>query len=313
MRQVLQVFLGIVAIVSGIMLYNLLRDAQWAHSWLKSTLVMLPELGTVIAVFELHHSAKANELRNERNDLAKANNELVDVRNALAEENNKLADEYNELQRQLQRERNEHLAEIARQMQRPPTLAERNAAKLRQHLGAQVAVINRDNSRWGIPPQIAEVTDANIVALFLPMQRGAQATVTHANCEDLEIIEIPQGGCPLQIKVNKLHGSLVQLGEITKWEDRKTPAANPEFQRGAPVYNAQFRKPGSPETRTLFVYSSKDGANSFLFEASTGERYVGNNKDVSIRFLSQQVEYFADGFQRSTAGTGESRYPLFVC
>ena len=95
MKRVLQIFLGIVAIVSGIMLYNLLRDAQWAHSWVKSILVLLPELGTVIAVFELHHSEKANELRNERNELAKTNNEL---------------------QQQLQTERNAHLAEIAKQM-----------------------------------------------------------------------------------------------------------------------------------------------------------------------------------------------------
>jgi uncharacterized membrane protein YqjE len=114
MRRVLQISLGIVAIVSGIMLYNLLIDAQWAHSWLKSTLVMLPELGTVIAVFELHHSAKANELRNERNELAKANNDLQDAQNKLAEdnntlagENNRLAEENNGLQRKLQSERNE--------------------------------------------------------------------------------------------------------------------------------------------------------------------------------------------------------------
>jgi hypothetical protein len=49
-----------------------------------------------------------------------------------------------------------------------------------------------------------------------------------------------------------------------------------------------------------------------MLEASTGERFIGNNKAVSIRFLSQQVEYLSDGFQRSTAGTGESRYPLFI-
>jgi hypothetical protein len=47
MRRTLQIVLATVAIVSGIVLYNLLRDAQWAHSWLKSTVVFLPELGTV--------------------------------------------------------------------------------------------------------------------------------------------------------------------------------------------------------------------------------------------------------------------------
>jgi hypothetical protein len=103
------------------------------------------------------------------------------------------------------------------------------------------------------------------------------------------------------------------LGEIKRWEDRKTPSALPAFERGGSAYNAQYRKPGSPETRTLSVYTSKDGANSFLLEASTGEHFVGNNKAVSMRFLSQHVEYLSDGFQRSTAGTGESRHPLFIC
>jgi len=218
MRRVLQVVLGIVAIVSGIMLYNVLRDAQWAHSWLKSTLVMLPELGTIIAVFELHHSAKANELRNQRNELAKANNDLEGVRNALAEENNtlsavnnKLTEEYNELQRQLQTERNEHLAEIARQMQRPQTVSERNAAKLRQHLGSPVVVFNDDNGRWPGTPRIAEVFEGNIAALFQPTQQGSQAYVVYADCKDLEVIEIPSGSCPLQVKVNKRYGNFIQL------------------------------------------------------------------------------------------------------
>ncbi|HEY1210198.1 MAG TPA: hypothetical protein VGE85_12570 [Terracidiphilus sp.] len=298
MKRILQIFLGIVAIVSGIVLYNLLRDAQWAHSWLKSILVMLPELGTVIAIFELEHSAKANELRKERNKLERVNVEL--------------AEKYGELQRQLQTERNEHLAEIAKHIQRPQTVAERNAAKLHEHLGSPVVVFNDDDSRWAATPQIAEVSEGNIVALFEPMKQGSQAYVIHADCKDIEIIEVARGSCPLQIKLNKIYGSIINLGEITKWEDRRTPAAIPVFERGGIVYDTQFRKPGSSETRTLFIYSSKDGANSFMLEASTGERFIGNNKAVSIRFLSQQVEYLSDGFQRSTAGTGESRYPLFI-
>jgi glutaredoxin len=281
---------------------------------------MLPELGTVIAVFELHHSAKANELRNERNKLANANNKLQEAQNTLAEdnntlaaENNRLAEGNNELQRKLQSERNEHLAEIARQMHRPQTEAEKNAVKLRQHLGSPVVALNGDNGRWGGGPLIAEVTDDNIVAIFCPAQQGSEAFVVYADCKDLEVIENPIGSCPLQVKVNKRYGSHIQLGEIKRWEDRKTPSAEPAFERGGAAYNAQFKKPESPETRTLTIYTSKDGANSFLLEASTGKPFVGNNKAVSIRFLSQQVEYLSDGFQRSLAGTGESRYPLFVC
>ncbi len=305
MKRALQVFLVVVAILSGITLYNVLRDAQWAHSWVKSVIVMLPEFGTIVAVIELHHSARANEFRGERNKLAEANNKLEEARN-------KLAEEYSELQRQVQSERNEHLAEIAKQMQRPQTVAERNASKLRGYLGSQIVVFNEDNSRWGVTPQIAEVSEGNIVAFFQPTEHGGQAFVNYADCIDLEIVEVAQGACPLQVKVNKRYGSPVQLGEITKWEDRKTPAAVPVFERGGTVFNAQFRKPGSSETKTLLVFSSKDGTNSFQLEASTGERFVGNNKSVSIRFLLKQVEYLSDGFQRSSMGTGESRFPLFI-
>jgi len=304
MRRVLQVFLSTVVVVSGVILYNLLRDAQWAHSWAKTILVTLPEIGTIIAVFELHHSAKANELRIERNELAEANNSLAAANNELAEENN-------ELQRKFQAERNEHLAEIARQMHRPQTAAERNASKLREHLGSPVLVLNNDNSRAGTP-QIAEASGGNIVALFQPTQHGSQASVIYADCEDVELIEIAQGACPLQVKVRKRYGSPVQLGEITKWEDRRTPVAVPTFERGGTAHHAHFRKPGSPETRSLLIYSSKDGANSFQLEASTGEQFVGDNKAVSIRFLSQQVEYLADGFVHNGGGSGATKHPLFL-
>jgi hypothetical protein len=292
MKRILQVFLSLVVVVSGIALYNLLRDVQSVHSWLRSFLVLLPEFGTIVAVFELEHSAKANELRKERNKLAEANNEL---------------------QRQLDTERNEHLGEIAKRMQRPQTVAERNAVKLREYIGSPVAVTNGDDTRWPSAAQIAEVSESNIVALFQPMWQGSQASVVYAHCADVEILEVAQGACPIQVKLNKRYGNLIQLGEITKWEDRRTSSAKSVFERGGVAYNAQFRKPGSSETKTLFVYSSKDGVNSFLLEASTGERFIGDNKAVSIRFLSLQVDYLSDGFHRGNVGTGESHYALFVC
>ena len=292
MRRALQVVLIVIAVVSGIMLYDVLRDAQWAHSWSKSLLIMLPELGTVVAVFELHHSAEANKLRDEHNVLARQNNEL---------------------RRNLDDERNKHLAEIALHIQRPQTAAERNAAKLRQYLGSPIVVTNEDHGRWPNTPQIAEISDGNIAALFQPMQHGSQAYATYVDCADMEIIDVATGACPLQVKVNKRYGNPLQLGEITRWEDRQKPAAAPLFERGTTAYNARFSKQGSSETRTLFVYSSKDGANLFELEASTGEHFVGNNKAVSIRYLAQQVEYLSDGFQRSSTATGGGGYPLFIC
>jgi hypothetical protein len=276
---------------------------------------MLPELGTVIAIFELEHSAKANVLRKERNELERINIELQEARNTLAESNNTLFAANNMLaeeNKRLQSERNEHLAEIAKHMQRPQTEAEINAIKLRNHLGSPIIALNSDNSRWGGGPLIAEVSDNNIVAFFHPAQRGSQAFVIYADCKDLEVIEIAQGACPLQVKVNKRYGNFIPLGEITKWEDHRKSAAMPVFDRGPVAYHIQFGKQGSSETRTLFIYTSKDGTNLFQLEASTGEQFVGNNKEVSIRFLSKQVDYLSDGFQRGTVRTGESHYPLFI-
>jgi hypothetical protein len=198
-------------------------------------------------------------------------------------------------------------------MQRPQTAAERNATKLREHLGNPVVVFQIDDSRWPASPQIAEVSDGNIVALFQPMQHGSQAYVVYADCKDIEIIEVARGACPLQVKVNRGYGKTVMLGEISKWTDRGIPAAIPIFERGSTAYSAKYSKPGSSETRVLLIYSTKDGTNSFLLEASTGERFVRDNKAVSIRFLSQQVEYGSDGFLRSSAGIGECHHPLFVC
>jgi hypothetical protein len=53
-------------------------------------------------------------------------------------------------------------------------------------------------------------------------------------------------------------------------------AATPVFSKGDVVYHSTYVKPGSPERRSLAVFSSKDGKNSFLLEASTGENATGH-------------------------------------
>jgi len=164
MRKLLQLAMLIVVAVSLPMIYNLVRQAHWEIEWWKAVLLILPDIGTVIAIVELNHSAEANELRGERNRLAESNNEICDQRIRLAEENNRLQQQLQDLQT----ERNEHLAQIAKNMQRPQTEAEIVAAKLRQHLGSPVVALNSDNSRWGGGPLIAEVTDENIVAEDVP-------------------------------------------------------------------------------------------------------------------------------------------------
>ncbi len=59
-------------------------------------------------------------------------------------------------------------------------------------------------------------------------------------------------------------------------------------------------------------FASNDGANSFLLEASTGEKAIGDNEEISKRFMVQQIEYEAAGFIRSGSGTGGSPHRLFI-
>lgn len=110
----------------------------------------------------------------------------------------------------------------------------------------------------------------------------------------------------MQLKILKRYGPDVQLGEITRWEDRDQPAATPTFAKGDPAYQATYVKPGSPEKRSLAVFTSKDGANSFLLETSHGDNAIANNVEISKRFMMMQVEYESEGFTRSNSGTGVS-------
>jgi len=131
---ILQAVLVFMCAASGITLYDLLRDAHWMQPWWKSILTFLPEVGTLFAVFELRHSAEANELRKDRNRLAKENNTLIRANT--------------ELKATLDEERNEKLDEIAKGVQRPLTQLEKNAQKLMKYVGSPVVVKTQDGSTW---------------------------------------------------------------------------------------------------------------------------------------------------------------------
>ena len=252
----------------------------------------------VLAFFELHHSGEANTLRAEANRLRAEANDLQDQIGSLTAE--------------LAAERNKHLQQIAKNTQKPVTQAERNAETLRQYLGANVPV-SEGKGVWGTTPQIVDVNDNNVATLFSPYSPSSSiAWCVQVHCDDLEITEIPQGSCPLRLRVLKRYGADVQLGQITKWEDRRLPAATPIFAKGGTPYYATFSKQGSGETRSLYVYASADGANSFLLEASTGERVVADNVEISKRFMLLEVEYCAAGFNRNGSGSGGGTHQLFI-
>ena len=191
------------------------------------------------------------------------------------------------------------------------TQADRNAEILRKHLRANVTV-SEGKGVWGNNPEIVEV-DNHIVTLFCARTYSSSvAWCVQVRCDDLEITEIPQGSCPLRVKINKRYGPDVQLGEITKWEDRLKAAAVPAFDKGGTVYHATFNKPGSSDTRSLYVFASKDGRNEFLLETGAGEKVIADNVEISKRFAIFEVDYRAEGFNRNQSATGASPYPLFI-
>ena len=271
-----------------VLLHSTIKDFLWTHPWWHSFLVAIPTIALpILACLDLLHSGEANALR------AKAS----------------------ELQAALDAERNKQLGEIAKNTARPVTPAERNAAILRKYLRARV-IVTEDHGSWGGTPEIVEVNDDCIVTLFTP--RGpytSNATAIQAHCSDLEITEIPQGACPVRLKILKRYGEPIHLGEITQWEDRFQPAANPKFAKGEMAYSSDYEKPGSSEIRKLFIYASRDSAGSFRLEASTGETHTGDNVTISKRFMELQIEYEAAGFRRMhsgpSAGAG-GQHKLFI-
>jgi hypothetical protein len=311
MKRVIAIAAVVETLLVAALFHSDIKDFLWMHPWWLGILAALPGIAVpVLAWFELGHSGEANALRAEANEhLATANRLQVE----LDTERNTHLREIARLTAELDAERNKHLQQIADNTKKPVTQAEKNADILRKHLRATVTV-SEGQGEWGANrPEIVEVGDDNIATLFVPRSYTSSTSwCVRVHCGDLEISDIPIGSCPLRLKVLKRYGPDIPLGEIARWEDRLRPAAAPVFAKGDSAYYATFGKPGSSEKRSLFIFTSKDGANSFLLEASTGETAIGDNVEISKRFLMMYVEYQAVGFNRSSAGTGVSPHRLFV-
>jgi hypothetical protein len=270
-----------------------------ARPWWEDFIVALATVAVpILAFLELRHSAEANRLRGEANGERRRANDL--------------REEIGRLTAERDAERNKHLEQIAANTRRQLTPAERNAEILRRHIGACVSVTEGQGG-WSSTPLIVEVSDANIVTLFTPSAgSNPQAWCVQVDCGELEIADIPHGSCPLRVQLRRRYGPNVPLGEITRWEDRDRPSVVPMFNKGGNVYHATSSKPGSAETRSLHVYASADGANSFLLETSAGESVIADNVEISRRFMLFEIDYRAAGFNRSGSGSGGSPHPLFI-
>lgn len=284
-------------VILAVILHTALKNFLWSHPWFHSALVALPSLA--LGYIELRHAGEANRLGADANRLRAEANDL-ELRNA-------------KLVAEIDAERNRHLQRIADNTERPVSQADKNAAVLRRYL-RRCAFVSEGQGNWGNCPEIVEVAD-NIVTLFTPYgSTSSVAWFAQVRCEDIEISEVAYGSCPVRLKILKRYGqNAVHLGQISKWEDRLREPARPAFPRGGAAYSATYTKPGAPERRSLFVYASSEGVNSFLLEASTGESATGDNVEISKRFMLLQIEYYASGFHRSTAGGGGGQFPLFVC
>lgn len=207
MKQVTWVIVWVVAVAFSL---AFLGQAGWLHAWWKAVLVLLPDVAVpIIALRELAHSREANALRAERNALARENNYL-------ARRNMELATQMSAIES----EKNEALQKIAENMKRPRTMGERNAEMLKRHLHEYVSV-NEGQGHWGGMIEVAEVRDDGVFTLFIAATNGSEAWAQQVHCDQVEIVDVPNGSCQLRLNILKRHGSCVLLGNIRKYEDRR--------------------------------------------------------------------------------------------
>jgi len=150
---------------------------------------------------------------------------------------------------------------------------------------------------------------AVLVLAWFELSHSAEASTLRADANRLRSEQID-----LQNQIAALTAELAaernkHLQRIA--ENSKKPADIPVFAKGGMAYHATYSK-GSSERRTIYVYAAKDGSNSFLLEASTGQRVIGNNEEISKRFSVLQIEYEAAGFEPTNSGTGGTLHRLFI-
>jgi hypothetical protein len=307
------IVLGGLSIAYHTTLSGWLCESAWFHS----TLIDGPALALVILAWrELGHSEEANEHRKamsedlngtkielgKQTEEAKKANELREKNNELGRKNAELSEKLAGIQQQ-----------IADNLKRTPTKAARNAATLGKYMRKLAAVSKQETANLAMPYELVEMKD-DVLTLFSPAANGASAIYRRVDCEDLTIDENPHGGCAVRLNVTKYQGQAVDLGQVTKWEDRLGVA--PLFQKApAAAWNASYGKGGSAEVKTLHIFQASDGSNSFQLESSDGSTSVGDNVQVSKCFMAAQIEYFAANFTRGNFGSGaiNGGHRLFVC
>jgi hypothetical protein len=287
----------------------------WTHPWWHAALIIVPPiaLSTVLGLRELSHSKEANRLRSEANRYLAEANRLGEEAARANEQANQAREEANRLREHAKNA----VVRIADNTTPAQTQADRNAVKLRKYL-RQRASVSEGNGHWGaMGAEIVEVSEDNVLTLFTPAgYTSTSAFAVYVQCDELQIIEQPVGGCPVQIKVLKRYGETLHLGEIRKWEDKATPSSKP-LPRGNTVYHANFTLPGSSQRRSIHIYAPTDGNPqytlvSFADAQESGVWYGSTSVEISKKFAILQIDWRAEGYQYGGGGSGGSSERLFL-
>jgi hypothetical protein len=252
-----------------------IKGFLWVHPWWHAALIIVPSLvlSAVVGWRENHHAKIANRLNKQLGD---------------------------------------SVGRIADNTARVPTEAEKNADKLRSHLGANAQV--SEGKSGAMLAQIVKVSDDNLLTLFTPA--GYSSSVAFeilVRCDKLQIVELPSG--LLQIRILERYGDPIQLGNIQTWENRNTPPTGPR-PRGNNVFHSNYRLEGSANRRGIFIYAPTNGNPEYTLAMfadgnETGALY-GDRVEISKRFALLQIEWLVAGYVRDGGGTGGSAERLFL-
>jgi hypothetical protein len=292
-------------VIAGLLLYNQIKDFLASHPWYVSAIAALPEIAVpILAYLELRHSVEANELR------AEANNHRIRA-NTLQEEQNKSVQRIAELQAEnvkLQGERNDALSKIAVNTQRVPTEAEVNARILKRYLGKHAEITEKGNSWGGMGAIVAEVNENNILTLFCPAgYHTSHAYSQPVKCDKLHVVEVVKGACELKIDIIERYGGHTEWGEAKSWEERFLNPTHVGMQKGQNVFNAQYRKAGSPVLRHINIYAPIEGSSDYTMvtmeDNQEKDSWFSSKVDIEKKFAVLQVEW-ADAGYRHNGGSG---------
>jgi len=307
--------IGLAVILFGLSLafHTALKGWLCENAWFHTALIDGPAVAlAIIAWRELDHSGKANE---ERRKLNLKVSELTEQANRA----NEYRAERNELEKQNVALRGELAAstqQIADNLKRPPTRAERNAATLRKYMRRMASVTQQGQANAAIVYEIVDLNEDNILTLFsTPGPNATGAYYNRVDCEDLTVDEMPHGSCPVRVNVVRYQGQATPLGQCPRWEDRyRASVAAPSIEKASgAAWSASYVR--AAETRTLGIFQANDGSNRFQLESSQGLVFVGDNVQVSKNFMLAHIEYLAENFTRSTSGTGATQggHRLYIC